>query len=201
MSVQRSGADTGRRDVPVGLELDGYGAHPAARTSGTPSPARLARTARAAQDAGFSFVTLAAARPGDGGPGTAGRLDPIEQLDQQRLRFHERPARHRLPGLPAGVRGDRRQDVTFAAAAGRRDRAAPAALDLPRPPSAGAVRGERAGPGGRELDVFGRVRAGGNTASSTRWSTISSARKSSGLIRAKAIMWSSPLRVLWDPLG
>ena len=63
-----------RRDLPVGLELGGDGAHPAARTPSPGSPARLARAARAAEEAGLSFVTLGAARPAD----AHGRLDPVE---------------------------------------------------------------------------------------------------------------------------
>lgn len=72
---------TGR---PIGIELDGDGAHPAAWRVAHHSPgdllapARLARTARAAEDAGFSFLTLAASRPGDGYPNVQARLDPIE---------------------------------------------------------------------------------------------------------------------------
>ena len=70
--------------LPLGIELDGDGAHPAAwrfaahASAELLSPARLARTARAAQAAGFSFVTLAASRPGDGYPNVQGRLDPLE---------------------------------------------------------------------------------------------------------------------------
>src|SRR6187549_3068903 len=58
--------------TPIGIELDGDGSHPAAwrladhGPAELLSPARLGRTVRAAEAAGFSFATLAAARPGDG---------------------------------------------------------------------------------------------------------------------------------------
>ncbi|WP_028048295.1 LLM class flavin-dependent oxidoreductase [Cellulomonas sp. URHD0024] len=70
--------------TPLGIELDGDGAHPAAwRFAGHGpaellDPARLGRTVRAAETAGFSFATLAARRPGDGFPNIQGRLDPVE---------------------------------------------------------------------------------------------------------------------------
>lgn len=70
--------------VAVGIELDGDGAHPAAWRAAHHAPAellapaRLARVAVAVEDAGFSFATLAAARPGDGYPNVQGRLDPVE---------------------------------------------------------------------------------------------------------------------------
>jgi len=71
-------------DLPLGIELDGDGSHPAAWRAARHSPAellspdRLARTVRAAQAAGFSFATLAARRPGDGAPDVRARLDPVE---------------------------------------------------------------------------------------------------------------------------
>jgi alkanesulfonate monooxygenase SsuD/methylene tetrahydromethanopterin reductase-like flavin-dependent oxidoreductase (luciferase family) len=70
--------------IPVGVELDGDGAHPAAWRAAHHSPAqllapdRLARTVLAAEAAGFSFATLTSARPGDGYPNVRARLDPVE---------------------------------------------------------------------------------------------------------------------------
>jgi alkanesulfonate monooxygenase SsuD/methylene tetrahydromethanopterin reductase-like flavin-dependent oxidoreductase (luciferase family) len=85
-----TGASTGRSagGKPVGVELDGAGAHPAAWrfADHTPvqavDPRRLAEAARVAEDAGFEFIWLAASRPWDATParrrGVRARLDPVE---------------------------------------------------------------------------------------------------------------------------
>jgi alkanesulfonate monooxygenase SsuD/methylene tetrahydromethanopterin reductase-like flavin-dependent oxidoreductase (luciferase family) len=72
------------RFVPLGLELDGDGAHPAAWRHAHHDPAdllaptRLAATARTAEQGGFSFLTLASDRAGDGYPNVQARLEPLE---------------------------------------------------------------------------------------------------------------------------
>ncbi|MFF2269122.1 LLM class flavin-dependent oxidoreductase [Cellulosimicrobium cellulans] len=85
-SSPSSHADPGRGSVPfaVGVDLDGAGAHPAAaRATGLTdeelvSGARLARTVRHAENAGFTFATFAdallAAEPGSR---ASARLDAV----------------------------------------------------------------------------------------------------------------------------
>ncbi|GMA24458.1 monooxygenase [Luteimicrobium album] len=71
---------TSRPALPVGVELDGAGAHPAAwrLTGHALDPRRLADAARAAEEAGFGFVWLAAARPWEATGGVSARLEPVE---------------------------------------------------------------------------------------------------------------------------
>ncbi|GEL23654.1 monooxygenase [Pseudonocardia sulfidoxydans NBRC 16205] len=73
-----------RREILIGVELAGDGAHPAAwREAAHPpvdllTPGRLADTATAAESAGFGFLTFDDATAGAPGDGVAGRFDPVE---------------------------------------------------------------------------------------------------------------------------
>ena len=63
----------GQDDIAVGVEIDGGGAHP----PGELTPARLAAVGRAAEEAGFGFVTLDDANPTARRTGVGGRFDPV----------------------------------------------------------------------------------------------------------------------------
>ncbi|TCK22122.1 LLM class flavin-dependent oxidoreductase [Pseudonocardia endophytica] len=75
--------DRSTEHLVVGVEIDGDGAHPASwraarhRPEDLLTPGRLAEVGRAAEAAGFGFLTLADAAAGPPGDGVAGRFDPV----------------------------------------------------------------------------------------------------------------------------